>query len=210
MAQKPTYADLEKKIRTLEKEVDEHRKIKTALLERNKRSTAAKRMARIGDWVWDVKTGEVTWSEEVYHIFGLDQKNFRPDIDSVMKRFHPKDQKLHKEVMAQTIANRRQYTFEAHILLPDGSDRFLLSTSEGHFTQQGDLTQISGIVQNITERKQAEETLRKSESFLDSVIEQSPYPIWISDNKGTLIKINPACCKLLNITSEEVIGKYMY
>ncbi len=208
MVQKPTYEDLEQKIKTLEKEVDEHRKIKTALLERDKRSTAARRMAHIGDWVWDMKTGEVTWSEEVYHIFGLDQKNFRPDIDSVMERFHPEDQKLHQEVMAQTIANHRQYTFEAHIVLPDGRDRFLLSTSEGHFDHQGALTHISGIVQDITKRKQAEETLRKSESFLDSIIEQSPYPVWISDNKGTLIKINPACCKLLNLTSEEVIGKY--
>lgn len=208
MAQKPTYEDLEQKIKTLEKEVDEHRKIKTALLDRDKRSTAAKRMAHIGDWVWDVKTGKMTWSEEVYHIFGLDQKNFRPDIDSAMERFHPEDQKLHQEVMAQAIANRRQYTFEAQILRPDGSDRFLLLISEGHFDHQEALTHISGIVQDITKRKQAEETLRQSESFLDSVIEQSPYPVWISDNKGLLIKINPACCKLLNLTSEEIIGKY--
>jgi PAS domain S-box-containing protein len=62
--------------------------------------------------------------------------------------------------------------------------------------------------QEITERKRTEGMLRKSEAFLNSIIEQSPYAMWISDEKGTLIRLNQACCDLLNITKEEVIDKY--
>ena len=64
------------------------------------------------------------------------------------------------------------------------------------------------IVRDITERKHAEEMLRTSESFLNSVIDQSPHPMWISDDKGTLIRLNQACRDLLHISDVEVVGKY--
>jgi PAS domain S-box-containing protein len=61
---------------------------------------------------------------------------------------------------------------------------------------------------DITERKRAEEAILNSQIFLDSIVNQSPYAMWISDEKGTLIRLNEACCKMLNISEEEVIGKY--
>jgi PAS domain S-box-containing protein len=76
------------------------------------------------------------------------------------------------------------------------------------FSYQPAKGQITVIVSDITERKQAEEELRKSESFLNSTIDQSPYPMWISDDQGTLIRINQTCLNLLNITEDEVLGKY--
>ena len=60
----------------------------------------------------------------------------------------------------------------------------------------------------ITKRKTAEVALQKSNTLLDSIIKQSPNAMWISDERGTLLRINPACCELLNITEEEVVGKY--
>ena len=56
--------------------------------------------------------------------------------------------------------------------------------------------------------KQAEESLQQSEAFLNNVIEHSPHAMWISDDQGTLIRLNRACCDLLHITPDEVIGKY--
>jgi PAS domain S-box-containing protein len=64
------------------------------------------------------------------------------------------------------------------------------------------------IVRDITDRKQIMNTLQTSESFLNDVINQSPYPMWISDDKGTLIRINQACLNLLHITEDEVVNKY--
>jgi PAS domain S-box-containing protein len=61
---------------------------------------------------------------------------------------------------------------------------------------------------DITERRQAEDALRKSEAFLNSIIEQSPLAMWISDDQGNLIRINQACCEMLNIREEEVLGVY--
>jgi PAS domain S-box-containing protein len=62
--------------------------------------------------------------------------------------------------------------------------------------------------QELARRKQAEDTLRHSEAFLDSIIEHSPHAMWISDDKGTLVRLNQACRDLLHITEDEVVGKY--
>ncbi len=62
--------------------------------------------------------------------------------------------------------------------------------------------------QEIAERKRAEQELQNSLSFLNSLIDQSPLSMWIADEKGTLIRINKACCDLFSLTPAEVIGKY--
>ena len=60
----------------------------------------------------------------------------------------------------------------------------------------------------ILHELRAEEALQNSESFLNSIIDQSPYPMWISDAQGTLIRLNQALRDLLNISNEDVVGKY--
>ena len=64
------------------------------------------------------------------------------------------------------------------------------------------------IIRDITKRKRAEDALQTSERFLNSIIDQSPYPMWISDAQGTLIRLNQACRNLLCTSDEEVVGKY--
>jgi len=74
--------------------------------------------------------------------------------------------------------------------------------------EKGNIQKVIHIATDITERKQAEEALLNSKAFLDNVIEQSPYSICISDEKGTLIRLNQACRNLLHIRDDDVVGKY--
>jgi PAS domain S-box-containing protein len=60
----------------------------------------------------------------------------------------------------------------------------------------------------ITDRAQAEEKLKNSEAFLNRLIEQSPSAMWIADDQGNLIRLNQACCDLLQISPKEVVGRY--
>ncbi|MBN1375399.1 MAG: PAS domain S-box protein, partial [Dehalococcoidia bacterium] len=61
---------------------------------------------------------------------------------------------------------------------------------------------------DITDRKKSEEDLQNYALFLNNMVNQSPTPIWISDEKGTLIRINRACCELLHLNEEDLVGKY--
>jgi PAS domain S-box-containing protein len=97
--------------------------------------------------------------------------------------------------------------YEGQFLHKDGSVRWI----EGVRTNLLHMPAVNAVVVNyrdITERKFSAEALQSSESFLNSIIDQSPIPMWISDAMGTLIRINTACLDLLNITAAEVVGKY--
>ncbi len=74
--------------------------------------------------------------------------------------------------------------------------------------EKGNIT--GGVVTfwDITERKRAQEAVNRSEQFLNNIIEQSPFSMWISDSKGTMIRLNDACRKTLRIRDDEVVGKY--
>ena len=61
---------------------------------------------------------------------------------------------------------------------------------------------------DITERKRAEEALRNSEIFLNSIFEQSPHAMWVSDSQGTMIRLNQALRDLFHVTDDDVVGKY--
>ena len=69
-------------------------------------------------------------------------------------------------------------------------------------------TRFLGFAKDITERKMAEKTIINKQRFLDSVIDQSPFATWISDAEGTLQRANPSLKKLLNLTDEQLVGKY--
>ena len=168
---------------------------------------AAQQLAHLGIWVWDIPTGKVEWTDEVYRIFGLEPKTFDPDIDSVMSRFHPEDQKAHEEVMAQAIAHGDRYDFDVRIVLPDGSVRYIVSTSKGHLDEAGNLLHISGTVQDITERQQMEARLQESEERLRSVVETSPDHLLLLD---TDLKIQLANYASPGLTVEELIDTPVY
>lgn len=71
------------------------------------------------------------------------------------------------------------------------------------------LESIIGMLrEELLQRQEADDALRSSESFLASIIDQSPYPMWISDCHGTLKKLNLACRELLHISDRDVVGKY--
>ncbi len=183
-------------------DVTDRKKAELALRESERSLAYAQQLAHLGNWVWDVKSGEVSWSDEVYRIFGLDPATFRPNVDSVMERFHPDDRRTHETVMAEAIAHREQYTFEARILRPDGHERIVFSTSEGHHNETGDLVRISGTVQDITERKQIEEQLR----FTQFVVDRASVAAYWSTPDGRFVYVNDAACRSLGYSREELLS----
>ena len=105
-------------------------------------------------------------------------------------------------LMRDCMENRTAHQIEDEFIYADGKtgwfDLRVQPIPDGIFIISAD----------ITRRKETERELRESQDFLTRMIDQSSYAMWISDDKGTLIKINRACCDLLHIEKEEVVGKY--
>ncbi|MBN1518338.1 PAS domain-containing protein [Candidatus Sumerlaeota bacterium] len=150
-------------------DITERKKIEAALRMSEAGLLEAQRMAHIGNWYWDVKTGEVEWSEEVFHIFHLDPKEFKPQIDSILSLSPwPDDHQRGEELIHKAVESREKGSYEQKFLFPDGGTGYYFSTFQGIYDDDGKLIAIRGTVQDITGRKQAE----KEKAFLEEQYRQ--------------------------------------
>ena len=152
-----------------------HRELK----ESETRLREAQGMACLGYWWWNVKTGEVAWSEEVYRIFHLDPATFTPHIDSILELSPwPEEHQRDKELIQKAMVSREQGTYEQRFLRPDGSTGHYFSTFQGIYDDDGNLTAMKGTVQDITERKRSEEQLRASEQRMELALQGADLGTW--------------------------------
>jgi PAS domain S-box-containing protein len=198
-------ADISFALEYIQKEFGRKRAEET-LRESERKLKEAQEMAHLGFWSWDVKTGDVEWSEEVFKIFCLDPKEFTPQIDSILA-LSPwaGDNQRDKELINRAVETHSPGFYEQKFLRPEKSIGHYYSTFRGNYDENGDLVSIVGTVLDITERKQAEETLRESEEKFKNVFEHASVGKSLTSIDGT-INFNQAFCTMLGYSFEELKG----
>lgn len=148
------------------RDITERRKAQEALMRSNAILKQAGQMANLGAWeiedlnVEDLPANRLTWSDQVYRIFG-----FRPGEVEVTKglfleRVHPDDRRKVEDAFEQALGKRQPYNIEHRIIRLDGAERIVIEKAEISFDQTGKPVRVVGTVQDITEQKKAEETIR--------------------------------------------------
>jgi sigma-B regulation protein RsbU (phosphoserine phosphatase) len=125
------------------------------------------------------------------------------DFDSDGKPVDLLDMPLARALRGKTTRDK-----EYSIIRSDGTQRWHLASSTPVYNRTGEITAGLITFPDITERKRTEEALRTSEAFLETIIENSPFSMWVSDAKGTLIRMNQACRDLLQVNDRDLVGKY--
>lgn len=169
----------------------------------------------MSDTVWlmdmNLKTLYCSPSVEKFRGFSPSEIVAMPIEKKLTPKSYEKCMSIFKEEMEKVSSNPK-YVFSRTVDLEFYHKNGSIVLSENKFSlirdENGNPVSIIGEGRDITERKRAEELLKKSEAFLNSIIDQSPYPMWISDETGKLIRINDACCRLLHLKEDEVLGKY--
>jgi PAS domain S-box-containing protein len=139
-----------------------------ASLRRQERELAeAYRIARLGTWRWSVDSGEVVWSEEVYHAFGLTPEEPAPEYAVIRALHTPQSAARLEELVGRAVSHGESYTHDMELLLPDGTGRWIASRGEvGARAADGRVTELRGTIQDITERKRTEMALLRREREL--------------------------------------------
>ena len=115
----------------------------------------AQALAHVGSWEWDVKSNVVTWSDELYRIYGLDPATGAVDYDRYLERIHPEDRPFVDATVKRAYDERRPYAFEHRVVRPDGSVRTVAGRGRV-IVEGGEAVKMLGTSQDVTEQRQAE------------------------------------------------------
>jgi PAS domain S-box-containing protein len=132
------------------------------------RLVEAQRIARLGSWSWNVGEDTVTWSAELYRIYGLDENGGPVAFGEYLARVHPDDRDRVRAAVDTTLATLEPYEHEYRIVHPDGAVRWV--HARGEVTERtGDAAvRLGGYCQDVTDRKAAEERSRQARIDLAS------------------------------------------
>ena len=128
----------------------------------------AQRIGKLGSWEYEVKTGKIHWSEETFLIWGLDPQGEEPSFAGFFEFVHPDDRPLLDGVVNAAITNGIPYQIEARIYRPGGSLVYVMGRGEAVCDANGVVTHLVGTVQDLTERKLAEQQLQEAKEVAES------------------------------------------
>jgi len=150
-------------------DVTEKRRSDQALIDSEQRLKRAQEIANLGSWELDLTHDQLTWSDEVFRIFGLAPRAFKATYDAFLDCVHPDDRVMVDAAYSQSITDGRDtYEIDHRIVRKDTGDiRFVHEKCEHIRDERGSIIRSLGMVHDITERKQAEETLRRFNETLE-------------------------------------------
>jgi PAS domain S-box-containing protein len=126
----------------------------------------AQQIAHVGYWVWNLETNRLTWSDETYRIFGLRPQERSMDIGALLEMTHPEDRELMLKVRQDAMLGEARPDVEYRIIRPNGEVRTVHSRGRTKRDASGRADERFGTIQDITDRKRADEALERGEFYL--------------------------------------------
>jgi len=142
-------------------DITERKRAAKALQESEALLAKAEEVAQVGSFSWDLESNEVQWSRQTYRLFGIDPDAPHPDIWQILdERLHPDDKPRLAAAIEKIQRNGARTPMELRVVLPDGTIRTLWNDGEVLFDGQSRPYRMFGAMQDITDRKHAEERLQ--------------------------------------------------
>jgi PAS domain S-box-containing protein len=187
-------------------DITERKKAEEALKEKEKRLNISQEIAHLGSWELDVVKDQLTWSDEVYRIFGLKPQEFGATYEAFLEAVHPEDRKKVDEAYSGSLREGRDtYEVEHRVVRKTtGEVRFVHEKCEHIRDSSGKIIKSVGMVQDITEQKKAEALILKAKEQtdfdrkrLETILETIPSAVVIVENPdGKISYINKRALEL--------------
>ena len=151
----------------------------------------AQQLGKIGSWSYDVISGKIEWSDEAFRIYGLDPEGEEPSYPQLLSLVHPDDRDEFQHNVTHAISAGREYEHEVRLIRPDGSIVYTLGRGRVQRDKSGRVVHLFGIVQDISDRKLVEESLRiqsQRERTLNEVIRAIRQSLELSEIFATAVR----------------------
>ena len=184
------------------------KKAEEALKESEHRLKEAQSTAHIGDWQWDIITNKVYWSDELFRIYGYGPHEIQPDYGFVVETMHPESKAEFLAAIDAALKGERSFEMDYTFFRRDGVVAVLHTIGKVFRDANGKPVRMVGIVQDITERKRAEEALHESEERYRILTETSPNAITVADTSGQITMVNNCALAVYGHSgAAEVLGR---
>ena len=171
-----------------------------------RQAEVAETVAGLGHWRLDVRTHRVTWSAQMYHIYGL-AVNAVLDADAIMAMTHPDDAAITARIRRQLATDDVSETAVTRIVRPNGEIRFLAGRVCLERAPGGEAVAVIGTVVDVTDQKAAEAAVAESEGRFRRLAVNAPDMIAESRLDGVLTYVSPASLAITGFTPEELVGR---
>jgi PAS domain S-box-containing protein len=171
-------------------DITERKKAEDTLRQMNKRLDMAQTAAQAGVWDWDITTGCLEWSPQMFALFRLDPNKETASFDLWKKILHPEDMEIAGLRIEQALKEHTTLNSDYRIILPNGQVRWINAVGDGQYDLKGQPVRMLGICVDITERKQAEEAVSTSRAKLATAFASITEAIFIADVGGRLTDFN--------------------
>jgi PAS domain S-box-containing protein len=130
----------------------------------------AQSIAKLGNWDWDILTGELLWSDEIFRIFGLAPHQFEATYEAFLEHVHPDDRNTVTSAVDASVKDGRPYELEHRVVQPSGEERNVREQGVVYYDDEGKPVRMIGIIQDITESKKAESELLEYRYNLEQLV----------------------------------------
>jgi PAS domain S-box-containing protein len=184
-------------------DISDRKQAEESLRQSENNLAEAQRLAHLGSWQYDLTTRHTVWSDEVFRIYGLEVGQPIPSYRELLSKYGLRDSVKIAALLRQAVANGQPFEVEAEITRLDGTLRYLLVKGTPVFNRKGKVSQIFGMVLDITERKQAEAVM----TDLAAIVKFSDDAIIGMTLNGTITSWNLGAQFIYGYTAAEAVGK---
>ncbi|MEX1021082.1 MAG: PAS domain S-box protein [Litorilinea sp.] len=174
--------------------------------EREQRSII-QRIARIGFWELDLSTDVLQWSDEIYQHLGLDPATFQMTSESFLEWVHPEDVPRFLAAHRHAVEDNAPLDIEHRIVRPDGEIFYVRQRAEITRAEDGTPLSMAGTVQDVTEHRRVEISLRDSEERFRRLFAGASTGIAVTDAQSRFVQVNPAYCAMFGYAESELLGR---
>lgn len=167
----------------------------------------AQKIAHFGSWHWNIKTGDLYWSDEVYRIFGLKPQEFPATYEAFLNTVHPDDRQMVISAVNSAVYDRVFYEINHRILYPNGHQRIVKEVGKVFYDENGQPDSMIGVVHDITESVKLQQSLIHEKELAQKYLEVAAVIMLVIDANQKVALINKKGCEVLGLESHEIIGK---
>jgi len=195
------------RVSTVFTDVTERRQAEEALRDSERRLRTSQQTARIGHVDYNVNTGYILWSDMMYVLYERNRALGPPTHEEVMALHWPDDVKRMEKHISKAVARGEPYALDLRVNLPSRRQAVYHAIGTPIQNEEGNVISITGTVQDVTERFQAEEALRREKEKFRMLVENLVDWVWQVDENGYYTYVSPQAENLMGYPVDEILGK---